>query len=240
MGLRSTPLNLLHENQASKEATNLSSSHLGEAVKQLAPANLQNQLSDGRSNGVQNFQLKRELGMQKNNFLESWWIIGDHTRRLTHVAVAGCIMLSSFVLLCMQSGQNRIPYKVKFNYPNMKTSSTICSLSASESGKSPVFIERKTIIERLGKELLVIFSKRFNNPSDATKSRNIWPTDEYSKIASTGDMVQKIQMSQDEAETVLKLWQTVKAEALGPNHNSLILSEILTEPMLSQVCLSFT
>lgn len=137
-------------------------------------------------------------------------------------------------MLCMQSGQNRIPYMVKFNYPNAKTSSTICSLGASESGKSRAIIERKTIFERLSEELLVIFRKQFNNPGDANNSRNIWPTDEHSKVASTGDVVQRRQMSQDEAETVLKLWQTVKAEALGPNHNGLILSEILAEPMLSQ------
>lgn len=49
------------------------------------------------------------------------------------------------------------------------------------------------------------------------------------------NVLRKRQMALEEAEALVKQWQAIKAEALGPNYQLQNLSEVLAESMLAQV-----
>ena len=56
-----------------------------------------------------------------------------------------------------------------------------------------------------------------------------------SASTSVGEMIRTGEMPLEEAEILIRKWQAAKAEALGPSHHIQILSDILSETMLSTV-----
>ncbi|KAF6153300.1 hypothetical protein GIB67_003490 [Kingdonia uniflora] len=50
-----------------------------------------------------------------------------------------------------------------------------------------------------------------------------------------GEVLDKRPFPVEEAEALVKQWQAIKAEALGPDHQLQSLSEVLSESMLTQV-----
>ncbi|XP_058097880.1 plastid division protein CDP1, chloroplastic isoform X2 [Magnolia sinica] len=210
-----------------------STRHLGSAVKQLAPANLQSQLTVGKSSGGNTappIQLKRNLGTHQKKIFESWWATHDIIGRITLVTVVGCFVFTTCKLLCMQFGLMRSPSKWHSSKPEMKTNTLSWTTECSPHYKTgPACINsRNGIVGRLG-ELLVMFKKQLKHPPDAGTIENPWPADDLSSFAKAaavaGNALRKRDMPLEEAEALVKQWQAIKAEVLGPNHQIHILPE---------------
>lgn len=83
-----------------------------------------------------------------------------------------------------------------------------------------------------------MFRHPSKHASDAVSSPNTRPDDISSlsvAYASPANMLHRRQMPLEEAEALVRQWQDIKAEALGPNHQIQALSDILAESMLSRV-----
>ncbi|XP_077231344.1 plastid division protein [Tasmannia lanceolata] len=205
----------------------------GVAVKQLAPANLNNQLMVGKNNSSPTApQLKRNLGTQHKKVWEGWWATGDMAGRITLVTVTGCFVLTAFRLLHLQFGQIRTPSR----WHNAKPKLSMSDLAwTTETG--PACIDRNNIVGRLG-GFLGMFKEQLKHPLDAGTMKNSWPVDDLSLFtkapAGARNFLHKRQMPLEEAEALVKQWQDIKAEALGFNHEVNNLSEVLAESMLDQ------
>ncbi|PQP98995.1 plastid division protein CDP1 chloroplastic [Prunus yedoensis var. nudiflora] len=97
-----------------------SSQHLGAAVKQLAPTNLQSPLilgktSSGSSASASSVQLKRNLGMHHDKVWNGWVARGVLVARITFVAVLGCIVFASLRLTGMKGNKMRSASKRLFS-----------------------------------------------------------------------------------------------------------------------------
>lgn len=223
VGLRSSSFVLPSDHRASEEPllhTNFAR-HLGPAVKQLTPANLPTQLTvDKTSNNTMSppVQLKRSLGTHQKKVWENWWATCNMGGRVALAAVLGCC----FFATC------------KLQFGGMRSPST---WNSTESKMTPSTLAW-SLDWRLGK-LLGMIKNPLKYPPDARTMENSWPLDDPSSItkASAGSMnvLHKRQMPLEEAETLVKEWQAIKAEALGPNHQLHNLSEVLSESMLAQV-----
>ncbi|KAF8393918.1 hypothetical protein HHK36_020119 [Tetracentron sinense] len=226
---------LVPDHRASEESvTHLNSTrHLGPAIKQLAPANLQSSLmagktSSGSSIGTQFVQLKRNLGSHHNKAWESWWGSGNVVGRITLVTVLGCFAFTTFKMLSMQFRQMRSVSGWNSAKPKVGTSTTTLAWSTDPSldhNAGPACIDGRNIGGRLRK-LLAMFKKQLKNSPDARTM-----PDDPSPFTTA---VHKRLMPIEEAEALIEQWQAIKAEALGPSHHDQILSEVLVESMLSQ------
>ncbi|XWS42946.1 hypothetical protein CRYUN_Cryun16bG0057600 [Craigia yunnanensis] len=214
-----------------------SSVHIASAVKQLALTDLQSPLvtgdnSSGSNVSASSVQLKRKFGVNQNKAWESWFSQWNVTERVTFVAVLGCIVLSSFKLSGMRlSGVRHMPIWAS-GKPHMSTGSLTCKGDSSlDYNVGSAYIKESGIGGRI-KKLLELAKVQFRNPSDARNSQSSRiPVSLSSSIAA----VDRKQMSAEEAEALVRQWQAVKAEALGPNHLVHSLSEALDESMLIQV-----
>lgn len=211
-----------------------SSRHLGSAVKQLAPTDLQSPLvssksksgSDGSSPSV---QLKRSFGVHST---ESWLAGKKVIERITFAAVFGCVIFFTIKLSVMKSIKTKHASRLIVNQQTVEASSpawTVDSSVRDNPSQSPV--QRSSIANRL-KELVSMVTKQFKNPPNARYS--IGSRLPASLSTSITD-VNKRPMPFDEAEALVKQWQAIKAEALGCSHQVQSLSEILDESMLVQV-----
>eukprot|EP00268_Persea_americana_P066481 TRINITY_DN9058_c0_g1_i4.p1 TRINITY_DN9058_c0_g1~~TRINITY_DN9058_c0_g1_i4.p1 ORF type:complete len:786 (+),score=184.10 TRINITY_DN9058_c0_g1_i4:280-2637(+) len=213
------------DHRASEEPrlhTNLTR-HLGPAVKQLTPANLPTQLTTDKN--INNtvpppVQLKRSLGTHQKKVWENWWATVNIGGRIAVAAVVGCCFFTSCNLLNMQFGGMRSPSKWKSTESKM-TSSTLS----------------QSMDQRIGK-LLGMIKNPLKHPPDARTMENSWPLDDLFSItkasADSMNVLRKRQMALEEAEALVKQWQAIKAEALGPNYQLQNLSEVLAESMLAQ------
>lgn len=121
------------------------------------------------------------------------------------VTVVGCIVLVSLQLSGMKFGRWGC---VK---PNVKTASSLAWSTECCNGRL--------------KKLVAMVKMKLSK----------WPADAESRSDDDGVVVyRKRSMALEEAENLVKQWQVVKAEALGPNHQVDSLSEILDESMLVQ------
>ncbi|KAL5983054.1 hypothetical protein ACLOJK_017134 [Asimina triloba] len=213
---------------------------LGSAAKRLAPSNLESQLSVGKSGGGNNapsVQLKRNIGTHQKRIFENWFTISDIAGRITFITILGCVVFTTCKLLFRQFGLVRIPSKWHPG-PQMNTTSLAWTLDPSSDLKyGPAYIDRNNVGGRLGK-LLAMFKKQIKHPPDVGTIENKWPAYDFSSFAKTvtgsGKVLRKREMPQDEAEALVKQWQAVKADALGPNHWIHILPDVLAESMLAQ------
>ncbi|XP_022742523.1 plastid division protein CDP1, chloroplastic-like isoform X2 [Durio zibethinus] len=213
-----------------------SSLHIVSAVKQLAPSDLPSPLltgdnSSGSNGSASSVQLKRKLGVNQNKAWESWLSQRNVTERVTFLIVLGCIFFTSFKLSGMRlSGVRRMSVWAS-NKPHMSTSSLTCKGHSSldySVGSSHI---KESGIGGGIKKLLELAKVQFRNPSDARISQSsCLPASLSTSIMA----VDKKQMSAEEAEALVRHWQAIKAEALGPNHQVHILSEALDESMLIQ------
>ncbi|GMN51347.1 hypothetical protein TIFTF001_020498 [Ficus carica] len=238
VGHRPMPSNLLSERRdfdGSLSRLN-SSQNLGTAVKQLAPIDLQNSLILDKSNNGNNasassVQLKRNIGIHQNKVWESWSSQAYIVRRFTSVAVLGCIFFASFRLTGrnanrMRSGSKGIPSKL-----NTHASSLIWKTDSSIADNLvPAYINGDGVSGRL-KKFLGMVATRFYSNSDAGNAQTLSPT---AKFSSSARAMSRSLMPMEEAEELVKQWQEIKGEALGPSHKVQSLSEILDDSMLSQ------
>ena len=214
-----------------------SSQHLGTAVKQLAPIDLQSSfISDKSNNGCNvspsSVQLKRNLGMHRNKVWESWFTRDNVVRGFSSVAVLGCIFFASFRLTSMNVNNARSASKYVPSKSNAPASSVTWQTDYSvDNNLVPAYIKGDGISEGF-KKIFAMITTQFKNNADAGNTKTSWPT---AGLSSSARAMSRRLMSMDEAEDLVKQWQEIKAQALGPNHQVNSLYEILDESMLAQV-----
>ncbi|KAL4186128.1 hypothetical protein AMTRI_Chr09g32220 [Amborella trichopoda] len=213
--------------------------HVGAAVKRLTPANMQSQISLGKANSnhnSQSVQMKRNFGNYRRKLWESWWASEGVAGRLCFSTFLGCCMFGTFKLLSLQVGRNRIPNWYS-NQSTICTSAFACTRDQSLDPKiAPISVSKGGIGTRIN-GLILFFKKQLKHPLNAGPSQNLWPVDDLSalnKAPTGGSVLLKREMPFEEAEALVKQWQNIKSEALGPNHHIHCLPEILAESMLSQ------
>lgn len=210
-----------------------SSRHLGPAVKQLAASNLQDPLIMGKLNigsntSTPSVQLKRKLGAHHNRVWDIWLDPTNVVRNTIFVTALGCIFFATFKLMDIQIWRMRRPFIWHSDTP--KTSSVAWTRDSSvDRSLEPAFIEGNNIISRL-KKLLSIPNTQLRNSSEDEVLQN----SSIGTSPSSMKAVYKRPMHIEEAETLVKQWQTIKAEALGPKHEVDSLFEVLDESMLDQ------
>ncbi|KAL5746904.1 hypothetical protein ACOSP7_023884 [Xanthoceras sorbifolium] len=214
-----------------------SSRHLGSAVKQLAPTDLQSPLVSGKSgsgsdgSSAPSVQLKRSFGVHNSKGWESWLAGRNVIERITFVAVLGCIVFFIVKLSGMKSSRMRYASKLTTSQQNAETSSLAWTTDSSlNDNVGHSFIKRSGIGSRL-KELVAMVKMQFKDPSDAGYSRS---SHLPASLSTSMTVVNRRPMPFEEAEALVKQWQGIKAEALGPSHQVESLSEALDESMLVQ------
>ncbi|KAG5536022.1 hypothetical protein RHGRI_023722 [Rhododendron griersonianum] len=206
-----------------------SSRHLGSAVKQLAPSNLQGTLTVGKASSESNdtmpsVQLKRNLGTHPDKLWKSWLGSYNVFGKIAFVMALGCILFATLKLSAMQLWRVRSSAR----WASGKAGITDSSLDRS---LGPAFISGNSIAYKL-KKLTSVFKMQIGrNHPDAANLRSSGIT---ASLSSSVKAVYKSPMPMKDAESLVKQWQAVKAEALGPGHKVHSLFQVLDGPMLAQ------
>ncbi|XP_031475173.1 plastid division protein CDP1, chloroplastic [Nymphaea colorata] len=209
-----------------------STRHLGSATRQLAPSSLQSQLlGDSVHSGASPLpmQMNRNIDLSQEKAWESWWAVGESKGRLTVAALVLCVVFTTFKMFHVRLGQK--------NGTPLKLSTTAFAWTADGASDSVVRATKPSIFGRMT-ELFAVFKNQLHPRSHSLTNKSMWPADDLLALikppTSTGGMLHRRQMSLEEAETLVKQWQTIKAEALGPHHHLQSLPDILCDSMLDQ------
>lgn len=205
-----------------------SSRHLGSAVKQLAPADLQSPLILGKNGNESDInppsvQLKRNLGAYHSKVWENWLTTRDVVGRVTFVTVLGCVVLMTFKLSGLKFGRMRTTSRLASHKSIVETSSLARTTDPSLDCRSSITYKLK--------KLLVKVTKQLRNRSDGG---NLQSSGLAANLSSSMAAVDRSPMPMQEAEMLVKQWQAAKAQALGPSHQIDSLSEVLDDSMLVQ------
>ncbi|CAM0901701.1 unnamed protein product [Alopecurus aequalis] len=198
-----------------------STSHLGEAVKQLAPTTLGGHSSmEKPASGLSttSVPLKRNPGSHPGRTLESWGLTGDMIGKVAYTALLGFALFGTLKLVRFQSGYTK---------PIPSARESAATSSVSEASTSEGFFISSSVrkhFEKLSKMLWL--NNRLHSRSEESDPSP--GSGDVSAIAS------KESMSLQEAEALVKQWQDIKSEALGPDYQIDMLSEILDGSMLSK------
>lgn len=203
--------------------------HLGPAVKQLTPHNLQGSLIEDKASGGTNvgtpIRLKRYLGSHQNKVWGTWLDMESVVRNLIYLTTLGCIFYASFRLINSQLWRIGNAYSLRFD--RLSTSSYSPDLAVYQN----IIPARRNRIIRSMKKLLGMLGIPIRRQSEIPNTQNSF----LSTGLSSSDKRKRLPMPVEEAETLVKKWQEIKAEALGPNHHARRLFDILGESMLGQV-----
>ncbi|XP_038885039.1 plastid division protein CDP1, chloroplastic isoform X2 [Benincasa hispida] len=204
-----------------------SSQNLGNIIRRLTPTNLPSQLGTGKKKTDANsssVQLKRDLRIKRWKISELWFARGSLVDKMKVLVIIGCISFASFNLMStmikMKPFPTWTPHKASLN-----TSSVF-----SDEGLSldNVIVPPNTKSKaNLSSSLKRLLSKLMR------KGRNLAGTSDMLLSSAITASNQKL-MLVEEAEALVKQWQTIKAEALGPNYQIYRLAKILDGTMLSQ------
>ncbi|XP_062227150.1 plastid division protein CDP1, chloroplastic-like isoform X2 [Phragmites australis] len=196
-------------------------SHLGEAVKQLAPTNLGLHSSMDRpvnGSSTTSVPLKRNPGSHPLRTLELWGLTGDIIGKLAYSALLGFVVFGTLKMFRFQFGH------VKSTNPSRESASI---LSLNEASAPEVFFITSSVrkhFEKLSK-MLWLNDRLYSNSEE---------TDKYPVPNDVAAAVCKQKMDIEEAEALVKQWQDIKSEALGPDYQIDMLPEILDGSMLSK------
>ncbi|KAK4795008.1 hypothetical protein SAY86_013002 [Trapa natans] len=206
------------------------SQYLGSAVKQLT--DIQNESIAGRSingsfAGTQSVQLERKLSMHHNkafgNLLDKREVIGG----ITVATILGAILFAVLVLVRKNFVRTSGGYRFRSSISKMDHSVLICSTDPCSDHRAST---NQYGISGIVKNLLSAIRVKFENSADAERLQSSLS----SSLSSSTVAYQREKMPVEEAETLIMQWQTIKAEALGPNYQVHGLSDILDESMLVQ------
>ncbi|VFQ62041.1 unnamed protein product [Cuscuta campestris] len=203
-----------------------SSKHLGPAVKQLAVPNLQGPVVVDKVSGGPNcgpsIPLKRNLGARQHVTLSNaiWKIIA--------VTSFGWILFLSLKTMNTLSWRIGNKTRLRLNSPSM-TSSTSWIGDGSQDLRSR---HAKSSIVPI--ELRKLLSNFLSRVKPHQKDLCMENRCQAAGLSSPTKVAYKMAMSSEEAESLVKKWQTIKAEALGPDHQVDLLSDVLDEAMLFQ------
>ncbi|KAJ1273462.1 hypothetical protein BS78_06G282600 [Paspalum vaginatum] len=210
-------------NRTSSEQTQRLSpkNHLGEAVKQLAPTNLGLHSSMDRQvngSGTTSVPLKRNPGSHPLRTLELWGVTGDIIGKLAYSAVLGFVVFGTLKLFRFQLRHE------KYGNPSRESASVLSFYETPAPEGSFITSSVRKRFENLAK-LLWLSDRIYSNREESDKKPA--PND----ITAT---VCKQKMDIQEAEALVKQWQDIKSEALGPEYQIDMLPEILDGSMLSK------
>lgn len=198
----------------------------GSAVKQLA-SDFQSPLILGKSSDGSSASSGRNIGTHHSKIWESWSV-----GRITFVTVLGCIVFAALKLSGISDSNMRRTSKFDFSKTNVTTSLISQTLDSSlDYNVGPAHIKESGVASRL-KKLLAMANILVRNHSDAGNPHVLSPA---ASISSSMTAVFRRLMPMEEAEALVRQWQAIKAEALGPSHQVHTLSEVLDESMLVQV-----
>lgn len=217
-----------------------SASNIGTAVKQLAPVSLQTQSSmknvTDMASDPSNSPLMRNLNLHSSKFWEYWSITGDIAVRIAWTTFVGCVVLGVLRMLSIEFGKPRISRMLQSSQSRMNSNSCTWTFGNTPGVKSYSFID-KSIFSRL-KNMMALFKQNSRHPTVRRNIENPLLIDNLPSLtmasAVAGTAAQRGQMPLEKAESLVKQWQDIKAEALGPDHQIHTLSEILSESMLSK------
>ncbi|GMH31553.1 hypothetical protein Nepgr_033397 [Nepenthes gracilis] len=200
------------------------SQHLGPAVKQLAPADSQSPLLEAKPSNRINMnmpsaQLKRNLGSH-HKAIENWLIPRLFVEKAAFVTVLACIVFATCKLLGGQSGRISASKWVSSKAKWTKNS----ALSHCSGNNSSNYDTADGI-----KKLLSLFMTRIRNLTENRQNSCL-----TASLSSPLFAVHNRPMPVEEAEVLVMQWQTIKAEALGPDHQVHLLFDVLEDPMLHQ------
>ncbi|WCJ34713.1 Plastid division protein CDP1 chloroplastic [Euphorbia peplus] len=207
--------------------------HLGSAIKQLAPTDLQSSLLLGKNGNESDvieppILLKRDLGAHYNRGWEFWLANIDIVGKTTLMAVLGCILF--FTLKLSVTNLKRTMTSSNWK-PRMTNSSLVYRTDPSHNcniGYSS--ITGSSFSSKMDK-LWAIVKRKFQKQSYPAKLKS---SELAADLSSRMEIVSRKPMPAEEAEALIKHWQTIKAEALGPSHEVHSLTEVLDGLMLSQ------
>ncbi|XP_056173974.1 plastid division protein CDP1, chloroplastic [Syzygium oleosum] len=214
--------------------TSNSSRHLGLAVKQLTDiqsTDMVGQNSSGSNISSPSVQMKRRLGVHHSTILDMVFSEKNIIGRIVFVAVLGCFMFITLRPLSknvvrMANGSRWISTSIS----DRDTGSTVCHVDSFPHKTGSAHPEGNSITSRVDK-LLSVVKKQFESFSGSKSTSNSFlATGLFSSTAA----VHRRPMHLEDAESLVKQWQTTKAEALGPDHQVQFLPEILDESMLVQ------
>lgn len=208
-----------------------SSPNLGFAVKQLTPTDLRSSLLSGRNeNGSSPIEstvkVKRNLGSHHNSGIwHNYFPHGHIFERITYFTVLGCIAFATIKL----SGIGLNKTLTGSNWAFTKARDNIAwTADSGEYPVGPAYIRQNTFSNKLKRILSKI---QLLHQSDAENCSDLRTT---LTSSSSSINVSRRPMSLEEAETIVRQWQIIKAEALGPSHEVNCLDQVLDESMLAQ------
>lgn len=211
-----------------------SSPNVGSAVKQLTPTDLQSSLLSGRNENGSNpiespVKVKRNLGSHHNSGIWHSYIPRGHiVERITYLTVLGCIVFATIKLSGIGLRKTLTGSNWGFTKANDKIAWTADS---ADYPAGPAYIRQGTIANKL-KRIFSIFNIQLSHQSDAGNRSDLRTT---LTSSSSSINISRRPMPLEEAETIVRQWQTIKAEALGPSHEVNCLDQVLDESMLAQV-----
>ncbi|XP_045814432.1 plastid division protein CDP1, chloroplastic-like [Trifolium pratense] len=210
-----------------------SSPNLGFAVKQLTPTDLQGSLLSGKNENERNpsephVKVNRNLGTYNNGIWNNHFTRAQVFERITHVTILGCIVFASMKLLGMNLGKNFTGSNWASTKAHNSTSWT--ANSSVNYSVGPTYTRQSSIANKL-KRIMSTVKLQFLPKSDAGSRGDL-----HSSLTSSSSPINVYRrlMPVEEAETLIREWQTIKAEALGPSHEVNGLAQVLDESMLSQ------
>lgn len=210
-----------------------SSRHLGAAVKQLTPPNLQSPLTEGNTINASSpsIQLKRTLGSRQSGVWIMWLRFSHVLGKMMFATALGCVCVASFKLFNLQLWRwgNRSRWRI--DERRIATSSTTLTDSPMNLSYKRESIKKNGIMRKIREVVSLLKIQSGNHPESADMHAASLSSGLSSSVTST----YRLPMPVEDAEALVKQWQAIKAEALGPNHDTLGLVEILEGSMLSQV-----
>lgn len=213
-----------------------SSRHLGLAAKQLAPSNLQNPLvevkSDAGNCNNPSIQLKRSLGARRSEVWRFWFGRTEVFGKIIFATALGCILFALVKLTNMQFRKMGNGSKLGIYKPRTEASSSTWSADSSiDLSYGHSAIKENSIARKFRR----LFSKFKGKLRDYPEATDLQTASLAAGLSSSRTSAFRRPMPMEEAETLVKRWQAVKADALGPDHKVDDLFEVLDGSMLGQV-----
>lgn len=197
------------------------SPRLGSTVKQLTPSDLRGPLiaSSSKGESYPAVQLKRNLGAKYNKVWEVWLDPSNAVRYMGYMTAMACLLFAAFKITGVQSRGLRRASRWIHREPRANTGSLTHGIWGSAYNKG-------SIIADTLRKLSLVQQRKINSGFEDGGLQD-------SSIAASSISSRRL-MHVEEAETLVKQWQAVKAEALGPNYRVHNLVDILDELMLTQ------
>lgn len=185
---------------------------LGSTVKQLTPSNLQGPLiaNSMKPESYPSVQLKRNLGAHYDKVWEVWLDPNNTIKYMSFVTAMFCLLFATFKLIGVRGVRG----------PRRASSwAHTGSLTESSRGLWGSACSKGNLVAKMVTTLWSTQKKKVNGG--------------VQDLGLSFDICKR-SMSVEEAESLVKKWQSIKAEALGPNYKVNNLVDVLDESMLLQ------